>query len=111
MQLRHQQYLLVNILCYTGVTFSGDSNGSSQSDSGLLPPLFVHVPSANKLWFNTRLVDTPRLKEAYAYAGWLTAQQLANCSSLNVALPELLFEKLLEGERFKVLIDSLRFLV
>ena len=34
------------------------------------------MPSANKLWFNTRLVDTPRLKEAYAYAGWLVGQQL-----------------------------------
>lgn len=68
-----------------------------------LPPLFVLKPSANKLWFNTRLVDTPRLKEAYAYAGWLVAQQLSNCASVNIPLPELVFEKLLEGDRFKVL--------
>ena len=80
-----------------------NGGGSPKADESQgLPPLFVHVPSANKLWFNTRLVDTPRLKEAYAYAGWLVGQQLSNCASINVPLPELVFEKLLEGERFKV---------
>ncbi|KAK9800184.1 hypothetical protein WJX73_005397 [Symbiochloris irregularis] len=73
-----------------------------------LPPLFVLKPSANKLWFNTRLVDTPRLKEAYAYAGWLVAQQLSNCASINIQLPELVFEKLLEGDRFKASIERLQ---
>lgn len=77
-------------------------DGSAKPGEAALPALFVHVPSANKLWFNTRLVDTPRLKEAYAYAGWLVGQQLSNCASLNIPLPELVFEKLLEGDRFKV---------
>ena len=66
------------------------------------PALFLRRQSTRRLWFNTSLIRSTRRQQQYRWAGWLLGQGFANRASLGVPLPELLFEKLLQGPAFQV---------
>ncbi|GLC34838.1 hypothetical protein PLESTM_000245500 [Pleodorina starrii] len=60
------------------------------------PPLWVFNRTAGAYWYNTTLTETPELRDAYAFAGWLLGQSLLNRAPLGLPLPPVLFRALLE---------------
>jgi hypothetical protein len=52
-------------------------------------------------WFASGLQRSAELEAAYRFAGWLLGQGFANRAALRVALPDVLFEKLLKGPSFQ----------
>ncbi|KAG2433893.1 hypothetical protein HXX76_008246 [Chlamydomonas incerta] len=69
----------------------------SGSGSGSRPALWVFNRTAGAYWYNTGLAESPELKGAYAFAGWLMGQSLLNRAPLGLPLPAVLFRGLLEG--------------
>ncbi|KXZ53241.1 hypothetical protein GPECTOR_7g1135 [Gonium pectorale] len=79
-------------------TAPGAGTGSSSSSSKpRRPALWVFNRTAGAFWYNTQLQETPELKGAYAFAGWLLGQSLLNRAPLGLRLPPVLFQALLEG--------------
>ncbi|KAG2446496.1 hypothetical protein HYH02_008487 [Chlamydomonas schloesseri] len=83
---------------------SHDAAGGSASGShgpgekhGSRPALWVFNRTAGAYWYNTGLAESPELKGAYAFAGWLMGQSLLNRAPLGLPLPPVLFRGLLEG--------------
>ena len=68
------------------------------------PALFLRRHNTGRLWFNTSLKKGTKQQweQQYCWAGWLLGQGFANRASLCIPLPELLFEKLLQGPAFEV---------
>ncbi|PNW76093.1 hypothetical protein CHLRE_12g548100v5 [Chlamydomonas reinhardtii] len=64
---------------------------------GSRPALWVFNRTAGAYWYNTGLSESPELKGAYAFAGWLMGQSLLNRAPLGLPLPPVLFRGLLEG--------------
>ena len=63
--------------------------------------LFARMRTGGRAWFNTGLQRTPDAEQAYRFGGWLLGQCFANRASLRIALPDMLFEKLLKGPSFQ----------
>ena len=68
--------------------------------------LFSRMRSGGRCWFATRQAWSPNMERQYLWAGWLLGQCFANRASLRVALPDVLFEKLLKGPAFQVRLGS-----
>ncbi len=66
------------------------------------PALFLRRHNTGRLWFNTGLKRKSSREQQYRWAGFLLGQGFANWAWLCIPLPELLFEKLLQGPTFEV---------
>ena len=64
--------------------------------------LFQPLPATQCLWFNLELRESATLAAAYRCAGWLAGQMVPNRASLGIPLPDLVFERVLQGELFQV---------
>ncbi|CAL5218423.1 g101 [Coccomyxa viridis] len=73
------------------------------------PALFLRRHNTGRLWFNTGLKKGTKQnwEQQYCWAGWLLGQGFANRASLCIQLPELLFEKLLQGPSFEPTVEAL----
>ncbi|KAK9808871.1 hypothetical protein WJX72_005512 [[Myrmecia] bisecta] len=71
------------------------------------PQLFTYNQSAACYWFNTSLKCTVEHCGHYHCAGWLTGQVISNRAALGISLPALLFQKLLDGPKFKASLEAL----
>lgn len=67
----------------------------------LTEALFVYNSSAACYWYNTRLLPTEQTQQQFQTAGWLAGQALHNRTALGVQLAPLLWQKVLEGDRFQ----------
>ncbi|GFR47973.1 hypothetical protein Agub_g9797 [Astrephomene gubernaculifera] len=72
------------------------ASGSGNSHSRR-PPLWLYNRTAGAYWYNTTLSETPELRGAYAFAGWLMGQCILNRAPLGLLLPPVLFRALIEG--------------
>ncbi|KAG2486509.1 hypothetical protein HYH03_014811 [Edaphochlamys debaryana] len=70
---------------------------TSGTGAAAKPALWCFNRTAGTFWYNTTLSETPELRGAYAFAGWLLGQCLLNRAPLGVSLPAVLFRGLLEG--------------
>ena len=64
--------------------------------------LFVYKRWSGCYWFNNSLKFTAENEARFMFIGWLLGQSIVNRVSLGLAFPQVLFQKLLLGQDFKV---------
>lgn len=95
---------LFNLL---GQQFTGQA--SSLFKPAATPKLFSYNKDSGIYWFRTGLAESPTLKSAYKFVGWLMAHCIINRATLGVPLAPLLFKKLLmRGREWRPMLADLQ---
>ena len=81
------------------------SNDLAQNE--ILPVLFKYNRSMGKYWFNLKLAKTDEELKRYSFVGWLMAQTFFNRTKLHIDFAEVIFSRLLMGDRFVATMECL----
>ena len=61
----------------------------------------MYNKAAGCYWYNTQLQAVSAVKQLYYVAGWLAGQALHNRTTLGIKLATLLWQKVLESDKYK----------
>ncbi|GMH39124.1 hypothetical protein BSKO_07022 [Bryopsis sp. KO-2023] len=83
---------------YVGQTMGGSDKKGAMA--GKCPFLFNR--SAGAFWLNADMEENEESVDGFRFAGWLLGQSIHNRCHVGIQLPELFFQRLIDGEDFSV---------